>query len=220
MSPTLAQRRPPRGDEPTVRPGADRSWYYRQSASTLGPMLKRWKNRHAKPQPDLNGSPWLTLVAAVKKPLQLSEAHTRSDERITHAGARSAPDAGTAIGATDAGRGCGTAVRVTGMMQTAGGLEKGKMKRFATKAMPRPTLCNRNTHRAASLTSKLEAKFQEKLSETSATVQEMKQRKTRLIAAFSTLPQQEGFARIAVMKSGNSSSHRNQSGAGGSGGSA
>ena len=139
-----AQRVRQRGDEPTV--DRVRSELGTGSRSTLGPMLKRWKTG-SEAAAHLNGLP-ADLVAAVKA---LHErAQYAADERITQE--REAHQT---------------------LEQQRCGLEKAN-EALRNESDAQAHALQQEQHRAASLTSKLEAS-QEKLSETTATVQEMKQ---------------------------------------------
>ena len=157
-----AQRVRQRGDEPTV--DRVRSELGTGSRSTLGPMLKRWKSG-SEAAADLNGLP-ADLVAAVKA---LHErAQYAADERITQE--REAHQTLEQQWRTELEE---VRQRCESLEEQRCGLEKAN-EALRNESDAQAHALQQEQLRAASLTSKLEAS-QEKLSETTATVQEMKQ---------------------------------------------
>ena len=157
-----AQRVRQRGDEPTV--DRVRSELGTGSRSTLGPMLKRWKTG-SEAAADLNGLP-ADLVAAVKA---LHErAQYAADERITQE--REAHQTLEQQWRTELEE---VRQRCESLEEQRCGLEKAN-EALRNESDAQAHALQQEQHRAASLTSKLEAS-QEKLSGTTATVQEMKQ---------------------------------------------
>ena len=157
-----AQRVRQRGDEPTV--DRVRSELGTGSRSTLGPMLKRWKTG-SEAAAHLNGLP-ADLVAAVKA---LHErAQYAADERITQE--REAHQTLEQQWRTELEE---VRQRCESLEEQRCGLEKSN-EALRNESDAQAHALQQEQLRAASLTSKLEAS-QEKLSETTATVQEMKQ---------------------------------------------
>jgi len=157
-----AERVRQRGDEPTV--DRVRSELGTGSRSTLGPMLKRWRTG-SEAAANLNGLP-ADLVAAVKALHERTQY--AADERITQQ--REAHQALEQQWRTE----------LEEVRQRCDALEEqccelGKANEALREENgAQAHALQQEQHRAASLTSKLEAS-QEKLSETTAIVQEMKQ---------------------------------------------